>query len=389
MKYHTHSRASTRSSLSFLSLISLFSTGKCGIPIVNTTSGLLQGFSPYPNVNAYLGIPYAQPPIGDLRFAPPQPYTPKDTSVRDCYDSTPGCFQLTYLTAFSDRSTGFKESENMMSINIVRRIFISKGMWRSDWHEIAVETSNGLKSVVTGVDLPLWRWVHIRSEWHAQLQRDQLRGRAKRHHLCQYQVSTHSFFLLRIYLLIISDSYRVNIFGFPNSPAIKTKNPGLLDQRLAIEWLRDNIASFGGDPNRMILSGHSAGSISTAYWSYIYEKDPIVSGFIELSGQPGLLATDDGSSWISIANSTGCSNTDTDAELACMRNVPARTLKRAMSVNNVPSLTDPVINGGNPVIDNVTVFSVAEYAARGKAGNFAKLVYSPILSSHGFWERRR
>lgn len=114
-----------------------------------------------------------------------------------------------------------------------------------------------------------------------------------------------------------------------------------------------------------------------------------MSGFIELSGQPGLLATDDGSSWTSIANITGCSNADTDAELACMRSVPARSLKRAMSVNNFPSLTDPVISGGNPVIDNVTVFSVAEYAARGKAGNFAKLVCSPILPSHGSWERRR
>lgn len=57
----------------------------------------------------------------------------------------------------------------------------------------------------------------------------------------------------------------MNIFGFPNSPAIETKNPGLIDQRLGVEWLRDNIGSFGGDPSRMTLAGHSAGSISIAY----------------------------------------------------------------------------------------------------------------------------
>jgi carboxylesterase type B len=88
-------------------------------PLVNTISGVLRGFSPYPNVNAYLGIPYAQPPIGALRFAPPQPYKPNNTSIRDCYDVSPGCFQLTYSTAFADRSTGIAESEDVMSINIV------------------------------------------------------------------------------------------------------------------------------------------------------------------------------------------------------------------------------------------------------------------------------
>lgn len=175
-------------------------------------------------------------------------------------------------------------------------------------------------------------------------------------------------------MLTIIISYRVNIFGFPNSPAIATKNPGLLDQRLAIEWLRDNIGNFGGDPSKMTLLGHSAGSMSIVYWSYAYKDDPIVRGLVELSGQPGLIATDDGSSWTSIANSTGCSNADAAAELACMRIVPARSLKRAMSPNNTPGLADSVLTGGTPAVDNVTVFPLTEYATRGLAGAFAKLV---------------
>ena len=105
----------------------------------------------------------------------------------------------------------------------------------------------------------------------------------------------------------------MNVFGFPNSPAIQ-KNVGLLDQRLGVEWLRDNIGSFGGDPNRMTLAGHSAGSQSIAYWSYAYKNDSIVSSLIEFSGQPGLIANDDGSSWKSISNETGCSNADIFAE---------------------------------------------------------------------------
>lgn len=98
--------------------------------------------------------------------------------------------------------------------------------------------------------------------------------------------------LLHSFKFLISSrlfhSYRANIFGFPNFPAIKTKNPGLLDQRLAVGWFRDSIAASRGDPARMVLVGHSAGSMSIVYWSYAYKDEPTVSEFVGLSGQPGL-----------------------------------------------------------------------------------------------------
>jgi hypothetical protein len=69
-----------------LSLISSYQQ----VPTINTTSGLLRGFTPYPNVEAYLGIAYAQAPIGNLRLAPPQPLKVNNASIRDCYHASPG-----------------------------------------------------------------------------------------------------------------------------------------------------------------------------------------------------------------------------------------------------------------------------------------------------------
>ncbi|KAH8672755.1 Alpha/Beta hydrolase protein [Tricladium varicosporioides] len=325
---------------SCLSLLISFTDAQ-QVPIIHTTSGLLRGFTAFSDVQAYLGIPYAQPPIGDLRFSPPQPFQGNNASVKNCFTSTAGCFQQQYITAFSDRSTGISESEDMLSINI----------WKPT-------NTNSTKS------LPVMIFLYgggFSSGANA---------------MPQYDGS--QFVAEQKDIIVATINYRVNIFGFPNSPAIPYKNVGLLDQRLAVEWLRDNIASFGGDPRRMVLSGQSAGSISATYWSYTYPNDPIVSGLIEYSGQPGLLATDDGSSWIAIANSTGCSNDDKKVELACMKKVPARTLKHAMSVNNMPGFTD-VVYGGNPVVDNVTVLPLEEYAARLKAGKFSKV---PLLISN-------
>ena len=129
----------------------------------------------------------------------------------------------------------------------------------------------------------------------------------------------------------------------------------------------------------MTLSGHSAGSMSVSYWAHAYVNDPIVSGFIEFSGQPGLIANDDGSSWKTIANITSCANSNSDAELECMRKVPARDLKHALNVNNFPTIAETGITGGTPAVDNVTIFPVTAYPELDKAGKFAKLVGSILV----------
>ena len=112
-------------------LLSIFAASVLCDP-VKTTSGVLRGFSPYPGVDAYLGIPYAQPPTGDLRFAPPKPFN--GTGLRDCYDLSPGCFQLQVVTAFSvGPGGGVSESEDMLTINVVCRSVRVAGSDLAQW----------------------------------------------------------------------------------------------------------------------------------------------------------------------------------------------------------------------------------------------------------------
>jgi cholinesterase len=63
-------------------------------------------------------------------------------------------------------------------------------------------------------------------------------------------------------VVVVSMNYRLNILGFPGAPGLPDQNLGLLDQRLAVEWVRDNVAAFGGDPKRIALFGESAGMVA-------------------------------------------------------------------------------------------------------------------------------
>lgn len=168
-------------------------------------------------------------------------------------------------------------------------------------------------------------------------------------------------------------SYRINIFGFSGAPG-ETQNVGLLDQRKAIEWVRDNIAAFGGDPARITIFGQSAGGSSVDFYSYAYLDDPIVAGLISHSGTafsftPNTLEYSQ-SSFLKTAALLGC--TGPKDIVACVRGRDSHDiLIAASSIPPSPSLAlpQPVFH---PTIDNKTVF--ADYKALSTAGKFIKVV---------------
>jgi carboxylesterase type B len=167
-------------------------------------------------------------------------------------------------------------------------------------------------------------------------------------------------------------SYRLSIFGFPGNPH-GHQNPGLLDQRLAVEWVRDNIASFGGDPARITLFGESAGGGSVDHYSFAWAHDPIVSGLIPMSGtvtglnpRPASLAT---SLWHNTTTALGCGNPTTTppsspkAILTCMQSLPPTAiLTTLLSTINAPAEANSLPYA--PTIDNTLVFAPGAYPTR-------------------------
>ncbi|KAJ7669645.1 Alpha/Beta hydrolase protein [Mycena rosella] len=166
--------------------------------------------------------------------------------------------------------------------------------------------------------------------------------------------------------IVVSANFRTNIFGFPNAAGAAEQNPGLLDQRAALEWVRDNAAAFGGDAARIVAWGESAGAIAVDYLNFAFYEDPIVTGFIMDSATalfPERVKTTDTAqaNFAAVAAQLGCGGGAPASQIDCLRGVEWQAIETVLAANATLSFL--------PVPDERVVF--ANYTARYGAGLLA------------------
>ncbi|KAF7561601.1 hypothetical protein G7046_g2544 [Stylonectria norvegica] len=226
---------------------------------VSLPSGTVVGKSTL-NVDSFAGIPFADPPTGSLRLRPPQrPSKPLGTF--DATGTAAACPQM------------FVSSDSMDLISTVIGSFLDIPLLKvltgqEDCLTITVQRPTGTKA---GDDLPVLFWIFGGG---FELGSSSMYDGAS---LLGTAVGQGQPF---IYVAV---NYRVAGFGFmPGAEILKdgSANLGLLDQRLGLEWVADNIAAFGGDPEKVTIWGESAGAIS------VFNQMALYGGDVEYNGKP-------------------------------------------------------------------------------------------------------
>jgi para-nitrobenzyl esterase len=268
--------------------------------LITTTDGDVQG-QINDGTREFLGIPFAAPPVGDFRFAPPQPVTPWVTTL-DATTYPPACSQLPVLTNGDVRI----ENEDCLYLNV--------------WTPEAAPVE----------PLPVMVWIH---------------GGSNTSGSTADFVPFPGYEGLRLYdghfltrdrnVVIVTVNYRLNTFGFLAIDELAGEDPswpyagnqGLLDQRQALQWVQANIAAFGGDPGNVTIFGESAGSFDVCAHVASPASEGLFHRAISQSGgcSVGVLSTEDASSVAdAVIEAVGCDAAPD--RLACMRAVPIADL---------------------------------------------------------------
>jgi para-nitrobenzyl esterase len=209
-------------------------TPDSGAPVVKTRAGAVRGIV-WDNVREFMGVPYAAPPVGKLRWQPPHPHASWSRTL-DASHAGGVCPQKGF------RRPGIIGTEDCLYLNIY--------------------TPNP-----AGTRLPVMVWIHggtFISGAGSWYRGGNLAARGK--------------------LVVVTINYRLGPFGFlanrnldSTDPRHLSGNYGLLDQQAALRWVKDNIAAFGGDPHNVTVAGESAGGISIG----LHLVSPAASGLFE------------------------------------------------------------------------------------------------------------
>jgi len=188
-------------------------------------------------VFVWRGIPFAVPPVGSLRFAPPEPPLPWTPATLQATHFRPDCWQDTSDPSRNPTADPNHQSEDCLYLNIFAPTSFSTTT--NNQHNI-------FKKKKPHKLVPVMVWLHGGAFEQGGASRHEYDGRR----LAQRNV------------VVVTLNYRLGALGFlVSSKDALHGNFGIMDQRAALDWIRENIAAFGGDPDNVTLFGESAGAV--------------------------------------------------------------------------------------------------------------------------------
>eukprot|EP00041_Stephanoeca_diplocostata_P027246 m.747638 g.747638 ORF g.747638 m.747638 type:complete len:877 (-) comp23144_c0_seq2:155-2785(-) len=273
--------------------------------LISTSSGKLQGGINPSGVRYWIGVPYAEPPVDDLRWRDPQPRA-SWTGVRQATVYADVCAQL----ATPDTHVkGFIGSEDCLYLNI----WAPPACTASAKDCAVMVFIHGGSYVYGGIGPPTGAYNGSKNVLNA--------GN----------------------VIQVTIQYRLNVFGFLGSTAIQnrsklgsTGNYGILDQQLALQWVQTNIGAFGGDAGNVMVYGESAGAGSTTVHLVspqsrgLFHKAGLESGaFAHWTAMPLAVAE---AQWAGLLQETRCPDVD------CLLTIPTADLTR-IAMGHAPNVS--------------------------------------------------
>ncbi|PPK41755.1 para-nitrobenzyl esterase [Trinickia symbiotica] len=318
---------------SFASTKGLSSDG----PVIHTASGAVRGVT-RDGINMFLGIPYASPPVGDLRWRPPQPAKPW-SGVRAATHFASTCAQATQFGVFAGPVS---TSEDCLYLNV----FVAKGA-----------PKNAKRPVIV--------WLHGGAN---------LSGESDDYDASKLATGGPD----GVETVVVTINYRLGVLGLFSNPAINSEghpwgNYTILDQQAALRWVQQNIAAFGGDPTKVAIAGQSAGAVNIG----VHMLSPLSKGLFSRAisqSSPGFTAwylprTIQDQLSANFTKQAGCPESGEESA-KCLRNL---SVARILQIEGTPKSFNMVVSP-SPFVDGTILPSSPEQAWQ--AGNFNKV---PLL----------
>ncbi|WP_345158512.1 carboxylesterase/lipase family protein [Pontibacter saemangeumensis] len=291
---------------------------------VNTANGVLEGTTGESGVRIFRGVPFAAPPVGELRWKEPQPVK-NWQNVRPAKEFSPRAMQLAVFGDMGFRSNGM--SEDCLYLNV--------------WTPAKTGTER----------LPVLVYFYGGGFMAGDGSEPRYDGES---------MATKG-------IVAVTVNYRLGAFGFLAHPELTKESPhnasgnyGLLDQAAALRWVHENIAAFGGDPEKVTIAGESAGSFSvSAQMASPLSKD-LINGAIAESGsmlalQPTVTLAQAEQEGLKLAKSLGANS------LAELRAIPAQQLLEEAGKPGMPRFW-PIVDGYFLPKSPTAIFEAGEQA---------------------------